>query len=308
MAEINLVYQDHSGESVVHYDGPEGKVWMSNHRRKLMHNVFLSCYAAKDRKPVDSIFVLEPRCVNERDYDIAFLNQFKYVFSWAEKAFRGTQITPKLIGLNHPSCKFAPSVDSLVPKWKPWSERKDQIVIIANKKFSRHSSEIYRLRVKLADWLSNNSKYKVAWYGNPPKNRTYSRGRIPQKFPILNDVKFSICSENCYHPKFSHGYFTEKMPEVWFGAAVPLYMGCYNIDEFGFGPNQYIDLRKYVNKDAKDLKIAFGKLKERIESYDEAAYQQYRKELEENMRKPDGLYHVISYDRVYKKLFEVLCK
>jgi hypothetical protein len=308
MTEINLIYEAHKGNPSLRYDGPEGRVWTSAGRRKSMHNVAMSYLSAKDRKPTDSIWVLEPRCVHDRDYDVSFLKQFKYIFTWGAKAFQGTQIAHKVIPVNHSSCKGTPGPDEVKKKWKPWSKRKDQIVIIANKKISRHPSEIYRLRIKLADWLHENCKYEVLWYGNPPKSKPYSRGKIPDKFPVLNNVKFSICPENCYHPKFSHGYFTEKMPQVWFAGAVPIYMGCYNIDDFNFGPNSYIDLRKFVNKEDKELHIAFGKLKKVIEGYDEDAYKRTIKELEESLRKPDGLYHVISDKRIFQKMFEMLSK
>ena len=300
--EINLVYQAHQKGPVIHYDGPEGKVWMSRQKREGMPNIALSYLAIPNPTPHDSLWVLEPKCINPKDYDVGWVLRFKHIFTWATKAFEGTQIEKKVIYVNHPSGKFAKKPDQLVKLWKPWNKRKNQIVIIANVKTSRHSSEIYKLRIQLADWLHANSKYNVVWYGSPPTGKPYSRGRIENKFDILNDVKFSICSENCYHPKYSYNYFTEKMPDVLFGGAVPLYMGCYNIDDFGFGKNSYIDLRKYVTKEQKSLLINFKELNKVLNNYNENDYNQTIKEIEENMRNPNGLYHVISYNRVYQTM------
>jgi hypothetical protein len=306
--EVNVMYQAHHGDPVKHYDGPEGVVWISQVRRPDIPNVSLSWYANRKPKPGDSMFVLEPMCVTPKDYSMDFLRRFKHIFTWATRALEGTAVANKIVPVRHPSCLQTPNVEHLIERWKPWNERKDQIVIIANKKTSQHPSEIYRLRLMLAEWLDTNSKYEVVWYGHSQPSRSFSKGRIEDKAEVLSNVKFSICTENCYDPKYSWGYFTEKMPDVWKSGAVPIYMGCYNIDDFGFGKNSYIDLRKYVDKKGKQINVKYAQLRSAIEKFDEAQYNQLSQEVADNMRSPTGLFHVISYPEVYRKMLKVLCK
>jgi hypothetical protein len=306
--EVNLMYQAHHGPPTKHYDGPEGTVWMNKGRRPDVPNVAFSAFANRRPKPNDSMFVLEPMCINPNDYAIGYLQKYKHIFTWATRAFAGTEIADKVIPVRHPSCLQTPNVDGLIKQWKPWDKRKDQIVFIANKKTSRHPSEIYTIRMKLAEWLDANSKYEVAWYGQQRPSKYFSKGQIANKADVLTKVKFSICTENCYDSKYSYGYFTEKMPDVWKCGAVPIYMGCYNIDKLGFGPNSYIDLRKFINKDGKKIEIKYSKLRDTIERFDEAQYNQLRQEVVDNMRSPTGLFHVISHAEVYRKMLEVLHK
>jgi len=256
--KVNIIYspQDKDATSP-RFQNDKGELWMNPHRKEGMHNISMSFYSAAYPNPQqdgDSIYIIEPRCINggERDYDINFLKKFKYIFTWATEAFKGTEIENKIITLHHPSCFGATPNDYEERKkgWLPWKERSNEIVIIANNKSSSHESSIYNLRTELADYFHKYHKsHKVSWYGNIPMNRPYYKGKIDgDKYDILKKVKFSICTENSYHSKFSYNYFTEKLPECWLGGAVPLYMGCYNIDNFGFSKSSYIDLRDHYAK------------------------------------------------------------
>ena len=300
--EINLMYQAHKGPPSKHYNGPEGIVWMNKARRPGVPNVAISAYANRKPNPNDGMFVLEPMCVNPGDYNINYLQKYKHIFTWATKAFEGTKVANKVIPVRHPSCLQTPNINNLISPWQPWNKRKNQIVFIANKKISYHPSEIYTVRVRLAEWLDAHSKYEVVWHGHSPPKASFSRGKIRNKAEVLSKVKFSICTENCYDSKYSHGYFTEKMPDVWKSGAVPIYMGCYNIDTLGFGPNSYIDLRKYITKTGKKAEIKFGQLRNAIERFDEAQYNQLHKEVVDNMHSPTGLFHVTSHAEVYRTM------
>ena len=94
------------------------------------------------------------------------------------------------------------------------------------------------------------------------------------------------------------------MPEVWFSGAVPIYMGCHNIDEFGFHEDSYIDLRKYVDnsKNVKYLELA-----NEINNFTEDKYNKYLKAVEYNVYNAK-LFNLISDDRVMSKMIETFWK
>ncbi len=93
------------------------------------------------------------------------------------------------------------------------------------------------------------------------------------------------------------------MPEVWFSGAVPIYMGCYNIDQFGFHPDSYIDLRKFT--DGKNIKLR--DLLNEINNFDEDKYNKYLAAVDYNINQAN-LFNIISEDRVMAKMIETFYK
>ncbi len=305
---INIVYSPQTGPASIIYENEKGVVWTSSQYNPNMINVGMGFYSIPDPKSQDCFMIMEPYCVLERDYDPDYVAKFRKVFTWASKAFSQPSIKHKIVEINHPSLHEVPSIDNLASQWKSWDERKNEIVFIANNKSSKHDSELYSFRLNLAEMLHVKSKYKVSWYGEIPINRSYYKGKISDKLEVLRNAKFSVCTENSYHPIYTHNYFTEKMPEVWYAGAVPIYMGCYNVDDFGFPAHSYIDLRTYVNKDGHKVKIDLDALVARIEGFDSFRYENYKQDLVYNMARPNGLFHIVSFSRVYEKMIDELSR
>lgn len=303
-ANINIVYSPQKNPAHSVFKNAGGEIVMSPTYDPNKHNVGMGWYSLRNPNPNDSLFVMEPYCILPKDYDLRFCTKFKYIFTWASKAFKHLGMGQKIIEINHPSCKgVGPNI--LNPNTnKPWNKRQDEIVIIANNKHSEHYSEIYTLRTMLADFFHDHSKYQVSWYGQIPLNRPYYKGKIDHKLEPLRSAKFSICSENSYDKIFTHNYFTEKLPECWFGGAVPLYMGCFNIDDFKFPEKSYIDLRQYVNKDKKKLHIEFEKLLAKMESIDDSQYREHIHLVKNKVLVNTKLFSIISYQRVYNKMIQ----
>jgi len=299
---LNIVYAPQPGPDRKIFENEHGEIWHSKKKHPQKINIGMGWYSIRDPKPGDNILVLEPFCVLPKDYNIPFLKRFKYIFTWATKAITNHRIKKRVIEINHPSC-LGIEREKVGKGWVPWKQRKNEIVFIANNKSSTHNSELYSLRLQLADFLSKQqSKYKISWYGHFKLKRPYYKGPIRSKHDILRQVKFSICTENCYHPAYSFNYFTEKLPEVWKGGAVPLYMGCYNIDAFSFPSQSYIDLRNFTKRDGKEYNILGPKLMERIKSYSENEYERYLQKLKNKIMIPQALYHHISYKRMWRTM------
>ena len=56
---------------------------------------------------------------------------------------------------------------------------------------------------------------------------------------VFHQFKFILCIENSY----DNSYFTEKIFNCFLAKSIPLYLGCYNIQNF-INPLSFIDLRK----------------------------------------------------------------
>lgn len=312
--KVNIIYSPQIGNATgPRFENKQGEVWMNPNRQEGMHNVSMGFYSANYPNPIelgDSFYAVEPMCVSERDYEIEFVSKFKYIFTWATEAFKNTVVANKIISINHPSCKGVNEFEyeKRKPNWKKWNDRTNEVVLIANNKESNHYSELYSLRMKLACWLDNNGEgLGVSWYAQSPYiPGKFFKGRIDgDKGEVLKNVKFSICSENCYDSKYSFNYFTEKMPEVWFAGAVPIYMGCHNIDSFGFHPDSYIDLRNYY--DSKTKIIKYRELLQDIKNFNQEKYDNYLNAVEHNVYNAK-LFNAISDDRVLVKMIDTFWK
>ena len=312
-AIINLIYSPQKGAPHKIYENENGEVWRSKSYDNTKLNVGMGWYSIRDpKKETDSLLAIEPYCVLPKDYETRFAKRFKHVFTWATKAFSHPALAKKIIPINHPSCWGIAAPEQIGKNWPAWNERKDEIVFVANNKTSTHESQLYSSRIALADYIEKHSKYKVAWYGQIPLKRDYFVGQLNNKHEKLKNSKFSICIENSYHSIYTHNYFTEKMPEVWLAGAVPLYMGCYNIDSFGFPKNSYIDLRPCIKKGRADKlhleKSEFKTILDTIHKFDAKDYESYTNTLKKEVLHNGKLHDIISFTKMYDTIINTYFK
>ena len=281
--EINIVYSPATDPQHKVFENEHGIIFHDKNYDPDKINIGMGWYSIRNPNSKDSILVVEPYCVLQRDYEINFVKKFKHIFTWATEAMTGPTIKNKVVPINHPTYLNIQSIKSYAENWPSWDQRKNEIVIIANNKSSEHYSELYSLRICLADMLHDASSYEVSWYGQISLNRPYYKGPVQDKEDILKKAKFSICTENSYDNVFTHNYFTEKMPDVWRAGSVPIYMGCFNIDDMGTLDGCYIDLRPLVEKHEKSWKVNKTLLNNKIVNYTEEQYKNYIKNLYDNV-------------------------
>ncbi len=306
---INIVYAPQKGPPHRVYENSKGTIWRSKTYDKNKINVGMGWYSIRDPKnKMDSLLVVEPFCVLPRDYDVNFGEKFKYIFTWASKAFSHPKTKRKVVEINHPSCWGIGKPQSIGKDWLSWDKRRDEVMFVANNKTSTHDSQLYSLRIMLADELHKNSRFKVSWYGQIPLQRPYYRGELGNKIANLKQVKFSVCTENSYDPIYTHNYFTEKLPHVWMAGAVPLYMGCYNIDSFGFPKWSYMDLRQCIKKGRANKmhleKEEFKKIMRRMHYFSKDSYINYSNKLKSEIIHSGKLHKAISFYRMYDTIID----
>lgn len=302
---LNIVYSPQTGPSTKVFENEDGEIWNSPHRIKNMINIGMGWYSITKpvRKEKDCLLVVEPFCVLERDYDLKFACKFDKVFTWAVKGFQDSRIKDKVVEINHPSFHNFPNSEEASKNWLPWKERKNEIVFIANNKTSKHHSELYSLRVQMAD-MFHGSGFEVSWYGQIPLKKPYYKGKAADKQEILRKAKFSMCCENSYDPNYSHGYFSEKLPDVWRSGAMPLYMGCFNIDDLGFFDGSYIDLRKYVKKEGRQHKINQEALLNKLNSITEEEHAAWTTRIKNEIIDSKSFKEQISFKKAYETMLK----
>jgi hypothetical protein len=195
----------------------------------------------------------------------------------------GTEIVPQ-------------NADNLRSTWLPWEQRNGVIIVAGASKTSRHPASIYDLRIMLADFFFENNFY-VAWYGTTSLygysrgKRLYYKGPLTDKVNKIREYKFTICTENTYDPVYSHNYLTEKLPHAIYGGALPLYMGCYNIDKL-VPKHTFFDLRNFVIRDNGKLTLLKQPLLEAINSFTKENFERYQEAAYQFVKDPLGLsYH-----------------
>jgi hypothetical protein len=298
---INIVYAPGKGAPSKVYENKHGEIWQSNKYDPNKINIGMGWYSIRHPQPGDSILVVEPCCILERDYQINFVKHFDHIFTWAAKAFANTSVKDKVVEIVHPTYHKIPGL-GISQSWNDWSKRQNNIVFVANNKSSRHHSELYSFRLMLADMLHHRSKFNVEWYGQIPIKRPFYKGPTPDKHKMLLESKFSVCTENSYDHIFTHNYFTEKMPDVWKAGAVPIYFGCYNINEFGLPKKSYIDLRDYCRKEGNRWKIEKEKLLHAIETFSEDDYNDYTNCVKNKILGTSKFHDLTAFEHAHKKM------
>jgi hypothetical protein len=94
-----------------------------------------------------------------------------------------------------------------------------------------HENNIYRERVLLADSLLNKNSdvdvYGQMWEYYPHQDKLGLKGNIYTKFLGISDYRYSIAIENSEEKN----YITEKLYDVLFFNALPVYAGAPNIKD-----------------------------------------------------------------------------
>lgn len=287
---LNVVYEAF-GTPEIYYEGPDGTVWFSNKRNNNCHNVFWG--SCNNPRPDDSFIVTEPIVTDPGQYDIGHLSKFRKVFASFDKVF-SSSLGEKFVPINYGTEITPKDADKLRSNWLPWDRRKNAVIIVAaSNKTSNHPASIYPLRIMLADFFYENN-FEVAWYGYSNCGKPYYRGRIPSEQDKINKIgehRFTICTENTYDSIYSYNYLTEKLPHAIYGGALPLYMGCYNIDELA-PKHSFFDLRNFVIRGNGQLTLLKQPLLAAINSFTKDSFERYQEAAYQFVKDPLGLgYH-----------------
>lgn len=218
------------------------------------------------RSDKDVIMVItEPFNIRPHFYDLKNLKKYKGVITWNGKfynkykndlnirLYRGGQPIYQVCKLNNYT-KFEDKIDGIcaIGKFK----KRKSIGDITHKRY-----EVMKEFEKFSSFTTHYYGWKQ-WGGNNYMGQIGIRDVIGghiigngyhcslDKIRTLSNYKFNLCFENCYHKFWSWGYITEKIICCFEARTIPIYLGCFNVEEL-LPCGTYIDFRKYKN--FKDL-------------------------------------------------------
>jgi hypothetical protein len=121
--------------------------------------------------------------------------------------------------------------------------------------------------IYLREEIVNNLKYTVDIWS---KNKWSSGFKGTVNSPIhhshinhldkINEYKFCICFESLYHEYYSWDFMTERMFNCFKAKTIPIYIGCYNIEQH-VPKELFIDFREYYNPKKRDYNSLSSLLK-----------------------------------------------
>jgi len=140
-------------------------------------------------------------------------------------------------------------LDSFVPL-----HEKQGVCLICRHREGNFDFDISHKRLEVMQRLNVPIKhcYGKVEYGENMYKGTVGKDRKEQspssleKLKTLNRYKFNLCFENCYHEQWSWDYITEKITDCFKAKTVPIYWGCYNIQDY-IPKDIFIDFREWIN-------------------------------------------------------------
>jgi len=248
-----------------------------------------------ERPGIEVLLMLEPYVVLPREYSEDIWHYFDYVLTFVDGlAERGG----KFRKINFPVFPVYDDrgtgalVDTSITT--PLSERKNAICLINGNKSSPVEGELYSKRIEISKWFYSNSDIPFDVYGYPPFELPNYYGKVENKFKTLAQYKFSLCFENVYHPIWSRGYVSEKLLHSMVTETVPIYLGCYNIEDY-VPTDCFIDFRQFDN---------YADLDRFLHGLSEKEYQTYVDNIRGWIRA--GNLDDYSVHRLYDKLADLL--
>lgn len=195
------------------------------------------------------ILLVEARNVRPDNYDINNLSRFSKVYSWNRR----------FLSLLSPSIPTAvvsgfPLFDnhSWLDEFRPIKQRIHGMCLIATKMKRVIEGDISENRETVFAAIEGIEKHA---FGRIPLCGEHYRGPIGTtrqdtypsslaKLKKLNEYKFNLCFENCYHPLWSYDYLTEKIFDSFRAKTIPIYLGCFNVEEL-VPTDLFIDFRRF---------------------------------------------------------------
>lgn len=246
---------------------------------------------------LEVLLTLEPTVVLPGEYTDDVFDFFDYVVTFADSlAERGG----KFRKINFPAFPVYDDRGSgqLIETniTRPLAERQNAICLINGNKSSPIEGELYSKRIEMAQWFHGHSGIPFHVYGYPPFDLPNYRGQVPmsQKFNTMAQYRYSLCFENIYHAEWSRGYVSEKIIHSFMTETVPVYFGCYNIEEY-IPTECFIDFRQFAD---------YADLDNFLQNLTDARYQAIVNNIRDWVRA--GNMSAYSADRLHETLADLI--
>jgi hypothetical protein len=256
-------------------------------------NIIFSDTSSRRNKNT-SLFLLEVQTVLPHNYNIEILKQYKRVYTWNSILYSRYS----KYGINTVLINGFPFFDNYnhLDEFISTSE-KDGICLICRHRLEEPPS-IASNRFSVFNNIKGITKHaygKVPYCGDHYKGviGDTTAGTYPSsldKLRVLNKYKFNLCFENCYHELWSWDYITEKITDCFRAKTIPVYWGCYNIQDH-IPKDLYIDYRDFKSDDdLSEYLINFD-----MDKYDDMVERAYEFEKTFNWGNISNLKKIINF-------------
>lgn len=201
------------------------------------------------------IVICEAKTTMPEQWTPITLRQYDGVITWNEKFYEEHkhELNMKMIK----GCLWCNSYYEL-DSFKSYEEKLNKVCMMSKKYFvGGRSGDIVHLRGEAVKQLSKEIEVDVwctqRWGGERYKGTVESpihHSHI-NHLRKLNEYRFSLCFDPVYHEYWSCGLVTERLFNCFKSKTVPIYFGCYNIEDF-VPTSLFVDFRKF-NRNYKVL-------------------------------------------------------
>lgn len=202
-------------------------------------------------------FLIEAYNICPESYNINFLKNYKGIITWSSK-FKESHNFQLDIKKIHGFPMF--NRNYYLNTFRRYEDKINGICLISrHRDKSNIEGDICHLRIDTLKHIKYSSKkltahcYGKAHYGEDmykgiigtiDSNETFPSSY--KKLSKMNEYRFNLCFENCYHEIWSWDYITEKIFDCFRSKTIAVYWGAYNIERI-IPRNLYIDFRDYNN-------------------------------------------------------------
>lgn len=301
---INVVYKDMREEALPPLAPPgvgATVVWSRAEVPRADAYFYLNSYGLDPASPHHRgkpklLYISEPLCVHPIQYTRGVWRQFDFLFTWND-AFRH----PRFITIKRPFAGFPHAVswnqsETVEESGAELLRRPRALCMINNNKKSLIAGELYSLRRNTARWFHEDGRIPFDVFAQIPFNLPNYRGPAAAgKIETLRRYRFALCLENLYLPVWSCGYVTEKIFDAFFALTVPVYLGCFNVEQH-LPADCFIDYRRFGSPQA---------LREHLEAMTDEEYLGFVDGIRRYLReaRPLESYH---WNRVYERIAGLL--
>ncbi len=202
------------------------------------------------------LYAAEPLVIMPGNWMHSIVSKFKTYITYNEKVPMWIEpplkkapslVEPRIIKVH--GC-IAGDLDGWSSNLKTYDKKIKGVCILGKNGHKARMGNIYFLREELTTKLYSRSKLVTHIYAHKSYGRSHYQGNCknsPWSIEAIDKVSeylFNFCPENTYHPLWSYGYFTERIFRCFRAKTIPIYIGCYNIEDY-VPKDLFIDFRDF---------------------------------------------------------------
>jgi GT2 family glycosyltransferase/Flp pilus assembly protein TadD/predicted O-methyltransferase YrrM len=237
MPIINVVYEHLQGQGLIAHLADATVIWTAEPLETADVYAYFNAHSYRLRTRGVSVLLLhEPITVLPGQYSRQVWQYFDYILTpYDVLAERGGSFVKSPLPAFDGPLMSSPKKEIDLSYATPFATRRNAICLIAGNKASGIPGENYSRRAGYARWFYDRSDIPFDVYGRPPFDLPNYRGALEpfsRKLETLGKYRYALTLENTYHPVWSRGYVSEKLLDAFCCQTVPIYLGCYNIEDY----------------------------------------------------------------------------